>query len=92
MRIGILCSGGDVSGMNAVIRAVVRSAVSMGHEVVGVRRGYRGLIEGDFLPLSSRDVGGILDRGGTILLSSREERFKEASFRERAYENMRDER
>lgn len=91
MRIGILCSGGDVPGMNAVIRAVVRSAVSMGHEVVGVRRGYRGLIEGDFLPLSSRDVGGILDRGGTILLSSREERFKEASLRERAYENMRDE-
>ena len=89
MRVGILCSGGDAPGMNAVIRSVVRCAHSMGHEVIGVKRGYRGLIEGEFVELGPRDVGGILDRGGTILLSSREERFKRLGFRERAYENMR---
>lgn len=88
MRIGILCSGGDAPGMNPVIRSVVRSASSLGHEVVGIRRGFRGLIAGDFMNLSSRDVGGILDRGGTILLSSREERFKSLEFRETAYRNI----
>ncbi len=88
MRIGVLCSGGDAPGMNAVIRAVVRSARSLGHETVGIRRGFRGLIEGDVVELSSRDVGGILDRGGTLLLSSRDERFKSLEFRERAYRNM----
>ncbi len=74
--------------MNAVIRAVVRSARSLGHETVGIRRGFRGLIEGDVVELSSRDVRGILDRGGTLLLSSRDERFKSLEFRERAYRNM----
>ncbi len=88
MRIGILCSGGDAPGMNPVIRSVVRCASSLGHEVVGIRRGFRGLIEGDFVELRSRDVGGILDRGGTILLSSREERFRELEYRERSYENL----
>lgn len=89
MKIGILCSGGDAPGMNAVIRSVVRTAHSLGHEVIGIRRGYRGLIEGNFIPLKSRDVGGILDRGGTILLSSRDERFKDLKFREKAYEHVR---
>ncbi len=88
MRIALLCSGGDAPGMNSVIRSVVRTAESLGHEVVGVRRGYRGLIEGDMQELRSRDVGGILDRGGTVLLSSREERFKELEYRERAYMNL----
>ncbi len=88
MRVGILCSGGDAPGMNAVIRSVVRCGNSLGHEVVGVRRGFRGLIEGDFRKLSSRDVGGILDRGGTILLSSREDRFRELRYREEAYRNL----
>ncbi|NPA42300.1 MAG: 6-phosphofructokinase [Aquificae bacterium] len=92
MKLGILCSGGDAPGMNPVIRSIVRCANSLGHETVGIRRGYRGLIEGDFVPLSSREVGGILDRGGTILLSSREERFKSLEFRERAYENLKRER
>ncbi|NPB08698.1 MAG: 6-phosphofructokinase [Aquificae bacterium] len=91
MRIGILSSGGDAPGMNAVIRAVVRCAEEEGHEVVGIRRGFRGLIEGEFVPLSSRDVGGIMDRGGTILLSSREERFKRFEYRERAYRNLKEE-
>jgi len=68
MRIAVLCSGGDAPGMNAVIRSIVRCGGSLGHSILGVRRGFRGLIEGDFHELSSRDVGGILDRGGTILL------------------------
>jgi 6-phosphofructokinase 1 len=88
MKIGVLCSGGDAPGMNPVIRSVVRCANSLGHEVVGIRRGYRGLIEGDFIELKSRDVGGILDRGGTILLSSRERRFRELTYRGKAYQNL----
>jgi len=91
MRIAILCSGGDAPGMNPVIRSVVRSAKSLGHEVLGVRRGFKGLIEGEFVNLEARDVGGILDRGGTILLSSREDRFRELEHRERAYENLKKE-
>jgi len=89
MKIALLCSGGDAPGMNAVIRSVVRCGRSLGHEIVGVRRGFRGLIEGDFRTLSSRDVGGILDRGGTMLLSSREDRFRDLQYRERAYANLR---
>ncbi len=92
MKIGILCSGGDAPGMNAVIRSVVRSADHLGYRIVGIRKGYKGLIEGDFIPLSSRNVGGILDRGGTILLSSRDERFKDRGYRERAYRNLSRER
>ncbi|EDP74551.1 ATP-dependent 6-phosphofructokinase [Hydrogenivirga sp. 128-5-R1-1] len=88
MRIAILCSGGDAPGMNPVIRAVVRSAESLGHETVGVRRGFRGLIEGEFVSLGARDVGGILDRGGTVLLSSREEKFRKLDYREKAYRNL----
>ena len=88
MKIGILCSGGDAPGMNPVIRAVVRSALSIGHRVIGIRRGFKGLRKGDFTELSSRDVGGILGRGGTILLSARDEGFKERSYREEAYRNL----
>ncbi|GAB6066365.1 ATP-dependent 6-phosphofructokinase [Aquifex pyrophilus] len=90
MRIGLLTSGGDAPGMNPVIRAVVRYAEREGNEVIGIRRGYRGLIEGDFVKLASRDVGGILGKGGTILLSSREERFKKLEYREIAYRNLRE--
>ncbi len=89
MRIGILCSGGDAPGMNAVIRSLVRCTISLGHEALGIRRGFRGLIDSDIIPIGSRDVGGILDRGGTVLLSSREERFRELQFREKAYRNLR---
>jgi 6-phosphofructokinase 1 len=70
-RIAVLTSGGDAPGMNAVIRAVVRAGIDQGLEVLGVRRGYAGLIQGDFLPLGRRDVGGIMQRGGTILGSAR---------------------
>jgi 6-phosphofructokinase 1 len=70
-RIAVLTSGGDAPGMNAAIRAVVRRGVSLGLEVLGVRHGYNGLIHGEFVPLGARDVGGIIERGGTILGSSR---------------------
>ena len=71
MRIGILTGGGDCPGLNAVIRAVVRKAVSAGDEVVGFRDGWRGVLEGDTVPLDLTAVRGILPRGGTILGTSR---------------------
>ncbi len=75
-RIGVLTSGGDAPGMNAAIRAVVRTGVAKGWEVWGVRGGYQGLITGKVLPLGARDVGGIMQRGGTILGSARAPEFK----------------
>lgn len=75
-RIGILTSGGDAPGMNACIRAVVRSAVARGHKVVGVLSGYQGLIEGRTVELGLRDVGNIIQAGGTILKTSRCPEFK----------------
>jgi len=70
-RIGVMTSGGDAPGMNAAIRAVVRTGLEMDCEVLGVRRGYSGLIAGEFVALGPRDVGGIIQRGGTILSSAR---------------------
>ena len=75
-KIAVLTSGGDAPGMNAAIRAVVRVGIQNGLEVFGVRGGYEGLINGVFVPLGTRDVGGILQRGGTILGSARCEDFK----------------
>ncbi|HTT00868.1 MAG TPA: ATP-dependent 6-phosphofructokinase [Steroidobacteraceae bacterium] len=74
--IAVLTSGGDAPGMNAAIRAVVRSALARGLEVLGVRHGYQGLITGEFIKLGARDVGGIIERGGTVLGTSRCEAFK----------------
>ena len=74
-RIGILTSGGDAPGMNAVIRSVVRTAVSKGIECVGIRRGYNGLINGDILRLDSDSVSRIINRGGTMLYTARSEEF-----------------
>jgi 6-phosphofructokinase 1 len=74
-RIGVLTSGGDAPGMNAAIRSVVRGAISCGADTVGIDGGYEGLLESRFHPLSVGDVGGILDRGGTFLGTSRSERF-----------------
>ncbi len=71
MRIGILTSGGDSPGMNAAVRAAVRCGTGHGLEMVGIRRGFAGLIEGDLLPLDNRAVGGIIERGGTFLGSAR---------------------
>ncbi|TDA30413.1 MAG: 6-phosphofructokinase [Hadesarchaea archaeon] len=76
MRIGILSGGGDAPGINAVIRAVVRRGLQHGDEVVGIRDGWRGLLEGSFLPLDLNSVSGILPRGGSILGTSRTNPFK----------------
>ena len=70
-RIGVLSSGGDAPGMNAAIRAVTRAAISAGVEVMGIYRGYSGLIKGDIHPLEIRDVSNIINRGGTMLYSDR---------------------
>jgi 6-phosphofructokinase 1 len=75
-RIAVLTSGGDAPGMNAAIRAVVRTGVAKGWDVFGVKGGYEGLINGRFIPLGTRDVGGIMQRGGTMLGSARSEEFK----------------
>jgi 6-phosphofructokinase 1 len=75
-RIAVMTSGGDAPGMNAAIRAVVRTSISKGIEVFGIRQAYAGLLTGDFEPLTSREVSGILQRGGTILQTARNEEFK----------------
>ena len=75
-KIAVLTSGGDAPGMNAAIRAVVRTGVSRGWEVFGIYQGYEGLISGRFMPLGPRDVGGIIQKGGTILGSARCQEFK----------------
>ncbi|MCO6455554.1 MAG: 6-phosphofructokinase [Pirellulaceae bacterium] len=91
MRIGVFCSGGDAPGMNACVRAVVRTAVGNGHEVVGIRRGYQGLLEEDFYvnsdgkPLMTlRSVSDWARRGGTFLLTSRCEEFRTPAGQQKA--------
>ena len=83
-RIGVLTSGGDAPGMNAAIRAVVRTAVNLGIECVGIRRGWNGLIHSDFVPMNSDSVSHILDQGGTILYTARSEEFMTPQGREKA--------
>ncbi len=75
-KIGVLTSGGDAPGMNAAIRAVTRAAIVMGMEVVGIKKGYVGLMEGNTIPLDARAVSDILHRGGTVLQSARSKEFK----------------
>ncbi|MBI5595856.1 MAG: 6-phosphofructokinase [Elusimicrobia bacterium] len=77
-KIVVVTSGGDAPGMNAAIRAVTRAACSRGWEAFGSRHGFEGLIKGDLRPLGPREVGGIMQTGGTILGSARSKRFKEA--------------
>ena len=86
--IGVLTSGGDAPGMNSCIRAVVRTATSNGIRVIGISNGYDGLINGEFKMLGARDVGGILQRGGTILQTRRSETFKEARGQREAIRRM----
>ena len=76
MRVGVLTGGGDCPGLNAVIRAVARRSLDGGHEVVGIRSGWRGLVDGIFEPLGPREISGLLPRGGTILGTSRTNPFK----------------
>jgi 6-phosphofructokinase 1 len=89
-RIAVVTSGGDAPGMNAAVRAIVRVGAKLGMEVHGVRRGYEGLIEDDIVPLSSRDVSGILHLGGTFLGTARSQKFEESeSARQRSVDNLR---
>lgn len=87
-KIGIMTSGGDAPGMNAHIRAVVRSAIFNGLKVFGIQRGFEGLIDDDIHELQLSDVGNIIQRGGTILKSSRSERFLDYTWRKLAFENI----
>ena len=75
-RIGVVTSGGDAPGMNAAIRSVVRTAIFHGLDVKGIQRGFTGLIKGQVIPLHSRSVSGIINRGGTILRTARCEEMK----------------
>ena len=87
-KIGVFTSGGDAPGMNACIRAVVRTALYYDCEIWGIRRGYKGMIDDDFLKMTSNDVSNIIQRGGTILGSARSNRFRTAEGRKLAYENL----
>ena len=83
-RIGVLTSGGDSPGMNAAVRAVVRTAISCGVQCVGIRRGWQGLINSDFVQLDAASVGHIIGKGGTILYTARSEDFLTDKGRQRA--------
>ena len=87
-RIAVLTSGGDAPGMNAAVRAIVRTGSERGLEFVGVRRGYAGLIENDMIPLGNREVGGIIQRGGTFLQSARSHEFTTPEGRAVALKNI----
>jgi 6-phosphofructokinase 1 len=87
-KIGVLTSGGDAPGMNAAIRAVVRTGIYNGLEVFGIMRGYAGMIENDIVPMHSRSVANIIQRGGTILKTARCKEFFEHEGRKKAYGNL----
>ncbi len=89
-KIAILTSGGDSQGMNNAVRAVAKTAISKGIDVYGIRRGYKGMLEGQIFPLTSLDVSGIADRGGTILLSARLPEFKDPAVRAKAAQNLKE--
>jgi len=88
-KIAVLTSGGDCSGMNAAIRAVVRTALSLDLDVLGVQKGYAGLVNGQFYPLTTRSVSGILQRGGTFLQSARCLQMQEEYIQVKAVEALR---
>lgn len=87
-KIGVLTSGGDSPGMNAAIRAVVRTCAYHNIECAGIYRGYQGMIEGDFKEMGPRSVNNIINKGGTILKSARSKEFMTAEGRIKAYENL----
>lgn len=87
-KIGVLTSGGDSPGMNAAVRAVVRTGIYHGMEVYGIMRGYSGMIEDDIFKMDSRSVANIIQRGGTILKTARSKEFFEKEGRQKAYENL----
>jgi len=87
-KIGVLTSGGDAPGMNACIRAVVRTGLHHGLEVYGIKAGYNGLINDEFLSLKSHDVSNIIQRGGTILKTARSKEFMTSDGRKQAFHNI----
>ena len=87
-KIGVLTSGGDSPGMNAAIRAVVRTGIYHGLEVYGIMRGYSGMVDGDIHRMESRSVANIIQRGGTILKTSRSNEFLTPEGRKNAYEHL----
>jgi 6-phosphofructokinase 1 len=87
-RIGVFTSGGDAPGMNAAIRAVVRAGIFYNKEIVGIYRGYEGMIEGDFEEMDVRSVANILQRGGTMLKSARSKEFRTPEGRKKAFEQL----
>ncbi|WP_220693816.1 6-phosphofructokinase [Salipaludibacillus neizhouensis] len=89
-KIGVLTSGGDSQGMNSAIRSIVRTGIASGFEMVGIRRGYDGLMEKDFTILESKDVGDILYRGGTFLRSARSEEFRTEEGQTKAVNNLKE--
>ena len=89
-KIGVLTSGGDSPGMNAAVRAVVRTCAYHKIDCVGVYRGYEGLIDGDFEPMDARSVRDIINRGGTMLKSARSDRFRTPEGRKIAFDNLKE--
>lgn len=87
-NIGLFTSGGDAPGMNAAIRAVVRAALYHDIKITGIRRGFEGMINGDFFPMDRRSVSNIIQRGGTMLKTARSSRFLEYEGRKAAYEQL----
>jgi len=87
-KIGVLTSGGDAPGMNAAVRAVVRTGIYHGLEVFGIMRGYNGMVEDDIFQMDSKSVANIIQRGGTILKTARSKEFFELEGRKKAYENL----
>ncbi|MEP0479037.1 MAG: 6-phosphofructokinase, partial [Nonlabens sp.] len=90
-KIGVMTSGGDSPGMNAAIRAVVRTCAFHEIECVGIYRGYQGLIEGDFKQMNARSVNNIINKGGTILKSARSKEFMTKEGRVTAYAKAKEE-
>lgn len=89
-KLAVLTSGGDSPGMNAAIRAVIRTGIHFGYEVYGVYNGYQGLIDNDIKQMSSKDVANIIQRGGTVLKTARSEEFMNAEGRVKAANNLKD--
>jgi 6-phosphofructokinase 1 len=89
-NIGLFTSGGDAPGMNAAIRAVVRSAIYYGLEVTGIRRGYEGMINGDMFPMNIKSVSNIIQRGGTMLKTARSENFRTVKGRKQAFKQLKE--
>jgi len=89
-KIAVLTSGGDSQGMNSAIRAVVRTGIAHGFKMIGVKRGFKGLMENDFITLGTSDVSDILYRGGTFLQSARSDEFKTEAGQNKAISNLED--